>query len=353
MAGTGGGRIGFGVVGAGMIGRFHCQAIAAIEDAELVAVCDVVAEKAQALSEEFTSRAWCTDEQELIARDDVQVVVVGVPSGLHHAVALAAIDAGKHVIVEKPIDITLERADTMIAAAQERGVVLSVVSQKRFEPATQHLKAAVDAGRFGRIVFADVYVKWWRTPEYYSCGGWKGTKALDGGGALINQSVHQIDLLRWIMGPVRRVYGRVDTRVHQIEGEDTAAAVVEFGCGAMGVIEGSTASYPGHPATLSITGERGSAQLEDGRLTEWRFADGEESEADILARFVGMSGSGGGDPASISARGHELQFRDVIDAIRTGRRPLADGEEGRKALELILAIYESSELGVPVSPGRQ
>ena len=229
-------RVGFGIVGAGMIGRFHCQAVQAIEDAQLIGVCDVVQERAAGLAREFDAPHHFTDVRDLCAAEGVDIIVIGVPSGLHCQAALAAIEAGKHVIVEKPIDISLERADAMIAAAREAGVLLSVVSQKRFEPATQHLKAAVDAGKFGRIAFADVYVKWWRTPEYYSQGGWKGTKAMDGGGALINQSVHQIDLLRWIMGPVRRVYGKVDARVHPIEAEDTAAAVVEFECGAMGVI---------------------------------------------------------------------------------------------------------------------
>ncbi|MDI9603457.1 MAG: Gfo/Idh/MocA family oxidoreductase [Acidobacteriota bacterium] len=344
-------RVGFGIVGAGMIGRFHCQAVQAIEDAQLIGVCDVVQERAAGLAREFDAPHHFTDVRDLCAAEGVDIIVIGVPSGLHCQAALAAIEAGKHVIVEKPIDISLERADAMIAAAREAGVLLSVVSQKRFEPATQHLKAAVDAGKFGRIAFADVYVKWWRTPEYYSQGGWKGTKAMDGGGALINQSVHQIDLLRWIMGPVRRVYGKVDARVHPIEAEDTAAAVVEFECGAMGVIQGSTASYPGHPAILAITGELGSARLEDGTLTEWKIAGEEACEAEVLERFAGLSGSGGGDPASINARGHELQFRDVIEALRTGRPALTDGEEGRKALELILAIYESSDKGMPVTLG--
>lgn len=344
-----GAKVGFAIAGAGMIGRFHCEAVRAIEDAELVGVCDVVEDRARALAEEFGARGHFTDVHDLARVEGVDVVVVGVPSGLHHATALAAIEAGRHVIVEKPIDITLERADAMITAAREAGVLLSVVSQKRYEPASQHLKAAVDSGRFGRIAFADVSVKWWRTPEYYARGGWKGTKAMDGGGALINQSVHQIDLLQWIMGPARSVYGRIDTRVHQIEAEDTAAAVVEFECGALGVIQGSTASYPGHPASLSVTGERGSARLEDGSLTEWKFAGEEQLEAGVLARFSGVSGSGGGDPASISSRGHELQFRDVIDALRTGRAPLSDGEGGRRALELILAVYESSERGAPVT----
>jgi predicted dehydrogenase len=332
-----------------MIGRFHCQAVKAIDDAALVGVCDVVDDRAHALAREFeATEGHFTSVGEMARADGLDVVVVGVPSGLHHVAALAAIDAGKHVVVEKPIDITLERADRMIEAARDAGVLLSVISQKRFEPATRHLKEAVDSGKFGRIAFADVYVKWWRTPEYYSQGGWKGTKDMDGGGALINQSVHQIDLLRWIMGPVRTLFGRADARVHDIEAEDTAAAVLEFESGAMGVIQGSTASYPGHPATLSITGERGSARIEDGTLTEWSFAGEEHLEADVLRRFAGVSGSGGGDPASINARGHELQFRDVIEALRTGRPPLTDGHEGRKALELILAIYESSETGLPV-----
>jgi len=331
-----------------MIGRFHAQAVRGVPDAELVGVCDVVCSRAEALAREFGGPPTYTDLAAMLASPGVDVVVIGTPSGLHHVAALAAIEAGKHVIVEKPIDIHLDRADAMIRAADERGVVLSVVAQKRFEQAAVFLKEAVDAGMFGRVAFADVSVKWWRSPEYYATDGWKGTWALDGGGALINQSVHQVDLLRWIMGPVRCLYGRAATRVHKIEAEDTAAAVLEFESGALGVIQGCTASYPGHPAVLTVTGEKGSARLEDGVLTEWRIAGHEDGEPDVLARFAAVSGSGGGDPAAISSKGHELQFRDVVAAIREGRQPRVTGRDGRDALELILAVYESSRTGKPV-----
>ena len=331
-----------------MIGRFHAQAIRGLTDAELVAVCDVVRSRAEALAAAFGVPGIFTDLAALLASPDVDVVVIGTPSGLHHVAALAAIEAGKHVIVEKPIDIRLDRADAMIRAADERGVVLSVVAQKRFEQAAVFLKQAVDGGAFGRIAFADASVKWWRSPGYYATGGWKGTWALDGGGALINQSVHQIDLLRWIMGPVRSLYGRAATRVHRIEAEDSAAAVLEFESGALGIVQGCTASYPGHAAALSITGEKGSARLEDGALTEWKIAGREDEESEVLARFAAVSGSGGGDPTTISSKGHELQFRDVVAAIREGRQPLVTGRDGRDALELILAVYESSRTGKPV-----
>jgi len=255
------------------------------------------------------------------------------------------------VIVEKPIEVTLERADAILAAADESGVTVSVVSQKRFEPSTRFLKQAIEDDVFGRIAFGDARVKWWRSPEYYSKGGWKGTKALDGGGALINQAIHTLDVARWMMGPVRSVRGRAVTRVHDIEVEDTAAAVIEYASGALGIIQASTASYPGHPARFSVTGERGSAVLADGVLVEWKVAGHLDDETEVLARFGGVSGSGASDPNSMTYKGHELQFRDVMDAIRAGRRPLVDGQEGRNALELILAVYESSETGKTVTLG--
>lgn len=343
--------LGFGIVGAGMVGRYHGLAVRAVEMARLVGYCDIALAKARALADELGAPVACATVEELAARDDVDVIVVGTPSGLHREACLTAAAAGKHLIVEKPIEVTLERADEIIAAADAAGILLSAVSQKRFEPAARFLYGAVAEDRFGRIAFGDARVKWWRSPEYYATGGWKGTKALDGGGALINQAIHTVDLARWILGPVRTVYGRAATRVHDIEVEDTTAAVVEYCSGALGVIQASTASYPGHPARLSITGERGSAVIADGVLAEWKLAGELESEAEVLARFGGVSGSGAGDPNTMTHLGHELQFRDVVDAIRTGRAPFVDGREGRNALELILAIYESSESGRPVSLG--
>lgn len=347
--------VGFGIVGAGMVGRYHGLAVRAIEGARLVGYCDVALDRARALASELEAPVADASVEEFVLRPEIDVVVVGTPSGLHREACLAAAAAGKHIVVEKPIEVTLARADEVIEAADRAGVILSVISQKRFEPASRFLHQAVAEGRFGRIAFGDARVKWWRAPEYYASGGWRGTKALDGGGALINQAIHTIDLTRWILGPVRTVYGRAVTRLHEIEVEDTVAAVVEYASGAIGVIQASTASYPGHPARLSITGERGSAVLADGTLVEWKLAGELEREAEVLGRFGAVSGSGAGDPHSMTHKGHELQFRDVIEAIRTGRAPLIDGREGRNALELILAIYESSETGRPVSlqgPGR-
>lgn len=342
-------EMGFGIVGAGMVGRYHGLAVRAIEDARLVGYADVDRARARALADELGAPGSFGSVEELAARDDVDIVVVGTPSGLHMDACVTAARAGKHVIVEKPIEVTLERADAILAAAEEAGVTVSVVSQKRFEPSTRFLKQALDDGVFGRVAFGDARVKWWRSPEYYAAGGWKGTKALDGGGALINQAIHTLDVARWMMGPVRTVRGLAVTRVHDIEVEDTAAAVVEYASGALGVIQASTASFPGHPARFSVTGERGSAVIADGVLVEWKVADQLDQEAAVLARFGGLSGSGASDPNSMTHKGHELQFRDVMDAVRAGRRPLVDGREGRNALELILAIYRSSETGETVS----
>lgn len=343
--------LGFGIVGAGAIARFHALALQSTPEARVACFCDVMLERAQALAAEFGGAA-CASVEELVSRDDVDVVLVGTPSGLHRDPAVCAARAGKHVVVEKPIEVSLERADDIIRAAGDAGVLLSVVSQKRFEGASRALKEAVAAGVFGPLAFCDAYVKWWRSPDYYARSGWRGTRALDGGGALINQSIHTIDLALWIAGPVSSVRGLAVTRAHNIEVEDTAAAVVEYESGAIGVIQGSTACYPGHPATLAVAGPNGSARIEDGALVEWRIRDAEAAETEMLRRFPGVSGSGASDPLSFSHKGHALQFLDIIRAIRTGEPPLVSGRDGRAALELVLAIYESARSGAPVFLGR-
>lgn len=343
--------LGFGIVGAGMVGRYHCLALAEVEGARLAGVCDLDLARANALAESFGCPVSVAQVEELAERDDVDVLVVGTPSGLHLEACLTAARHGKHIVVEKPIEVTLERADRIIEAAREAGVLLSVVSQKRFEPAARLLHDAVREGRFGRLVFTDARIAWWRSPEYYAGGGWKGTRALDGGGATINQAIHTIDLARWIFGPALRVTGRVATRVHEIEVEDAAAAVIEYASGALGTIQASTASWPGSPARLSVTGEYGSAAIEDGALIEWKLRGELPHEEDLLAELGAVSGSGAGDPHTMTHQGHALQFADVVRAVREGSPPLVDGTEGRNALELILAIYESSETGRPVTLG--
>lgn len=343
--------IGFGIVGCGMISGFHAKAIAELEDAVLVAGFDTVPVAAERLAGETGCQAF-TDLNEMLANDQIDVVTVGTPSGAHLEPAMAAIEAGKHVIVEKPLEVTLDRCDTLIQAAEKRGVVLSTVFPSRFHQNSMELKRAIDGGRFGRLTMADAYVKWYRTQEYYDSGDWRGTWELDGGGALMNQAIHSVDLLTWLMGPVRAVTAHVATLAHErIEVEDLAVATLQFANGALGVIEATTAAYPGYLKRIEVHGSTGSAIIEEEDIKEWSFLVPEARDDDVRKRMSGVTDTGGGasDPSSIGHHGHAQQFQDVVAAIRDGRQPKIDGSEGRRSVEIILAIYKAAETGQTVS----
>jgi UDP-N-acetyl-2-amino-2-deoxyglucuronate dehydrogenase len=340
----------FGIVGTGMIADFHAAAIRDLPGCSLAACMDISAERAEA----FAAKHGCEAFSELPAfleRGGVDIVTVCTPSGTHMETAVAAARAGKHLIVEKPMEVTLERIDPIIAACDESGVSLSGVFMSRYGEAARTLKKAVDEGRFGKLVLGSAYVKWWRSQEYYGAGGWKGTLRLDGGGALMNQGIHAVDLLQWLMGPVESVCAYGATLAHRnIEVEDTAVAALRFRSGALGVVEGSTAAYPGAPKRIELCGDRGSAALEEESLPVWKFAEERAEDANIAARFSARSGVGGAaDPSAIGHRGHALQFADIVHSIRKGKRSSVDGREARKAVELILAIYRSAQTGREVS----
>ena len=342
---------GFGIVGCGLIGEFHARAIQAIPEAELVAVADVVEASARRLAEKFGCR-YFTDVGKMLRLDEIDIVTICTPSGLHADTAVPAAAAGKHVIVEKPLDITLERVDRINDAARKHGVRVCGIFPSRFHDAAQATKKAVDAGRFGRITLGDAYVKWWRSQEYYDKGGWKGTRALDGGGALMNQSIHAIDLLQWFMGDVEQVSAFAGTLAHErIEVEDTAVAALRFRSGALGVIEGATSVFPGFLKRLEICGSGGSVVMEEENIVHWKFAQEQPEDARIREDFAAKTKTGGGaaDPAAIGFEGHRRQFVDFIRAIETRTEPLVNGEEARKAVEIILAIYRSAQSGRPVN----
>jgi predicted dehydrogenase len=333
-----------------MIGDFHAKAIEAMPEARLVAVLDVDRSRA----EQFAHRHDClatSEMDEFLATGGLEIVTVCTPSGMHLEPALAALESGRHVLVEKPLEVTLERCDRLIEKANQKNIMLGGIFQTRFGEGAQTLKRAAEEGRFGRLVLADVYVKWYRSQGYYDTGGWKGTVRYDGGGALMNQSIHAIDLLQWIAGPVSDVQAYTGTLGHErIEVEDTGVAALRFRNGALGVIEGSTASFPGSSKRLEISGTAGSAVLEEDALREWRFS--EETEEDRMIRdSFGARGPRGAvsDPADIDYAGHVMQFRDVLAAMEGGRRPLIDGHEARKSVEIILAVYRSASQGRPVS----
>ena len=342
--------IGFGIIGCGMISRFHAKAIADIKGAKVTACFDSFTSAADKFGAEIGCKVY-HDLDKMLADPAVDVVTICTPSGVHMEPAVAAAKAGKHVIVEKPLEITLKRCDAMIAAADKAGVVLSTIFPSRFHESSQLLKKAIDKGRFGRLTMGDAYVKWFRTQEYYDSGAWRGTWALDGGGALMNQAVHSVDLLLWFMGPAVEVSAYTATLAHErIEVEDVAVANVKFANGALGVIEASTATWPGELKRIEISGDAGSAILREEDLAVWKFAKETKNDEAIRQKMASRTQTGGGaaDPKAIGYHGHMLQFQDVLNAIKKGKQPLIDGPEGRKAIELILAIYKSAETGKPV-----
>jgi predicted dehydrogenase len=341
---------GFGIVGAGVIAVMHAAAIATLPDARLVAVTDVAAEAATA----FAVARGCAAEPSLdalLARPDVDVVCVCVPSGQHADVGVRAARAGKHLVVEKPIDVTLAAADRLIEAARAAAVRLTVISQHRFDPGLIELKRLIGDGALGRLVLAEASTKWYRTQGYYDSAAWRGTWVLDGG-SLMNQGVHYVDLLRWCMGPVTEVTAVCATQAHQVEVEDTALAIVRFGSGAVGTILSSTAAFPGFPQRLEITGTDGTVIVEDGRIVRRALgAQAGTGPGDAIPEDAAPGPVGGAaDPAAIDVAGHAAQIADLLAAVDQGREPAVDGQAGRDALEIVCAVYESARTGMPVRP---
>jgi predicted dehydrogenase len=290
---------------------------------------------------------------EALDQPDVRVVIVTTPSGAHLDPAVQAARAGRHVVVEKPLEITAERCDGIIDACDKAGVQLCTIFPSRFSDANVELKKAVDAGRFGRLTLGETTCKWWRSQAYYDEGGWKGTKALDGGGALMNQAIHNVDLLQWMMGPVAQISGFTATLAHErIEVEDTAVACLRFASGALGVIQATTSVHPGLPKTIGVHGDRGTVVIEQDDVLQWAFTPESEADREVRQRFAQKTGASGGssNPAAISHQGHARQLTDFVNAIREGRKPLVDGREGRKAVAIIEAIYESAATGKAVAP---
>lgn len=340
--------LGFGIVGLGLIADFHAQAIAQLSGARLVGIATRNPEKARAFAQKHNAEFHTTDINALAARPDIDVICVTTPSAAHLEPSLAAIRAGKHVVVEKPIEVDLPRSDQIIAAADQAGVMICPIFQGRFGEGARKVKAAIDSGRLGRLVLASNYVKWHRTFKYYTAP--RGLMANDGGGAVINQAIHGLDLLLWFAGMPVEVCAMKTNRVYtHIEVEDTAVATMRFASGALGAFEASTALWPGWSRRHEICGEHGSVVLEDDRIVRWEFKDARpEDDAIRAAGQNNVLGSGASDPGAISVEGHKRQLQDFVDAIRAGRAPMLDGREGRKAVAFVRAIYDSAESGRPV-----
>jgi UDP-N-acetyl-2-amino-2-deoxyglucuronate dehydrogenase len=341
--------LGFGFIGAGAIANFHARAVAAANGGRLIGVASRRRATAEAFAQAHGMSFATDDVQELLRQPGLDAVCITTPSALHLEPALAAIRAGKHLMIEKPIDSTVEGADHILDAAEKAGVRVGSIFQARFSDAARAVKRAIDAGRFGRMVLASCYVKWHRTADYYS--GWKGRISEDGGGALINQAIHGIDLLQWYAGMPVEVFAWSTQRVHRIESEDTAVAALKFASGAFGAIEATTATWPGWSRRVEICGENGSAILEDDDVARWEFRVAQPGDDEIrAARATGAQGSGAAQPMAIAFEGHLRQVQDFIDGIREQRPFFIEGREARKAVSLVRAVYASAACGRPVRP---
>lgn len=330
-----------------MIGHFHAKAITAMTGGTLHSVFDLRQEAAEKLASEYGGTAY-SDMAEFLADEELEIVTVGTPSGAHLEPSLAALNAGKHVICEKPLEITLERIDQLTAAAAANGKTIAAVLNRRFHPGMDAFKKASDEGRFGTLTNASAYVKWYRDQAYYDSAGWRGTWALDGGGALMNQSIHTVDSLLYLAGPVKSVQANTACLAHErIEVEDIVVAIVEFESGARGVIECSTCTWSkdGHPARVQLSGTEGSVFLADEAFEIWDFMEEKPEDAEIQATLMKgqEAGLGANDPSAINFYQHQRNFEEVVNAIAEGREPSTSASEARKPVALITAIYESAQ----------
>jgi UDP-N-acetyl-2-amino-2-deoxyglucuronate dehydrogenase len=340
---------GFGIVGTGTIGAFHAAAIAMVPNARLVAATDVIADRAGG----FAAEHGCAAEPSLdalLSRSDVDMVSVCVPSGQHADVGIPAARAGKNLVIEKPIDVSLAAADRLIEAAAAAGVTVTVISQHRFAPGLAELHRLIRAGALGRLLLGQASTKWYRGQEYYDSAGWRGTWAMDGG-ALMNQGIHYADLLAWCMGPVAEVSAVTVTQAHAMEAEDCALAAIRFGSGAVGTITASTAVFPGFAQRLEVSGTDGTVIIEDDAII-YRGLRGERPAPGRAGSAVGTGvtvPAVAASAAGLDAAGHAAQIADLIAAVDERREPLVTGADARATLELVCAVYQSAREGQPVT----
>ena len=348
------------IIGIGAIARIHARALADIPGVELVAATCRTEEKGRAFAAEFGC-AWHPDTARMLRREKPDFVTVATPSGAHLEAVVAAARRGVHVICEKPLEISLKRIDRMLAAVEKAGVVLGAIFPQRFNPVVATVHAAAAAGRFGSLAVATSAVPWWRDDAYYGPGRWQGTKALDGGGALMNQAIHGVDALQWIVGaatpglapgesPVESVTALTAVRAHdaeRLEVEDTCVAILRFRNGALGQLLAATSLYPGQWRRFLFGGRDGTAEILEEQLVTWRFRAEGDDDAAIRARFGGASGTSGGaaDPMAIDYSCHTRTFAAFLDALEAGRAPELDGREGRKAVAIVEACYKSARTG--------
>jgi len=331
-----------GIIGAGLIADFHAKAIESLPNAKLIGICGTNSVKVKNLAGKYSCKAF-TSEQEMLMSDQIDMVTITNPSGAHMEPAVEAAAYGKHVLCEKPLDVTLERVDKMIEAHERSGTRLGGIFNYRYNDAVRLLKKTVDSGRFGTISCASVFVPWWRTDDYYK-SSWRGTWKLDGGGALINQSIHMVDLLQYMMGPVLASHAFIATPGHpQIEVEDTAVGIVRFKNNALGIVYGTTASFPGQYRRLEITGTKGTVIMEDNSFKMWQFADELEEDKDIREKFGKIEGGGGvSDPGAIPFQPHAKNIAAFLESLENNTPFEIDAYEARKSIEIIVGMYDSA-----------
>jgi UDP-N-acetyl-2-amino-2-deoxyglucuronate dehydrogenase len=337
-------KLRFAIIGCGRIAIKHAEAILNIANAELVGVCDIIPERAESFAAKYKAPAYL-DYQEMLRKSDIDIVTIATSSDLHAEIGIAAARAGKHVLVEKPMAMTLNSADELIRECKNAGVKLGVIHQNRFNKSIKLLRTALEEGKFGKLTHGQATVRWNRDDNYYAQAPWRGTKLQDGG-VLMNQSIHNIDLLQWMFGPVESVYGYTATNMRKIEMEDVGVAVLKFKNGALGIIEAASTIYPKNiEETLNVFGETGSVIVGGvavNRIEDWEFPNSEEQKREILT-------SQESDPPNVYGFGHRELFIDLMAAIKEDRCPAVSGEEGRKALEIILAIYRCQKTKLPVN----
>jgi UDP-N-acetyl-2-amino-2-deoxyglucuronate dehydrogenase len=337
-----------GIIGGGGISETHARAAGEIPGVEIAAFFGDNYEKISQLSQHFGGKAY-RDFETFLEHQPLDFVMIGSPSALHANQGIAAARQGLHVLTEKPIDVSTAQATALIYACDNAGVQLGVCFQDRVAPEIARLKELVDDGRLGKPILASGHVKWYRPPEYYANSRWRGTRRLDGGGALINQGVHTVDLLLWLMGDVERVYARTETALHDIEVEDTVVATLEFGNGAIGTLEAGTSIYPGYQRRVELTGTEGTIILEHDRIVA---ADLRTPDPTLISPAVGDENASASSAIVSDVSGHRRLIEDFLWAIENNGRPVCDGRDGKRSVELIEAIYESSRRGLPVNLSR-
>jgi UDP-N-acetyl-2-amino-2-deoxyglucuronate dehydrogenase len=335
----------FGIIGCGSVSDMHLEAIRQIEDASLSVVSSRNESKARTVAERERCD-WTLDYRELLRRSDVDIVCLTTSSGSHASIGLDVLNAGKHLVLEKPIAMNSRDARALIDTAKERGVTLSVISQRRFEAHNQLIKRVLDEGGLGRLLLAEMTLPYYRSQAYYDSAEWRGTTAEDGG-VLMNQGIHSLDLLLWFAGEVRTVIGKTATLTHRMESEDLGLAILQFESGAFGTVMASTSIQPGYAGTITLYGEKGTIMLEGSSIVRWSVPGWDEPNWKQEESYGGVS-----DPRSIVSDFHQSQLIDVMASIETGMEPLVTGEDGLRAVRLVETIYESAAGGVEIGIGK-